>query len=152
MYVNLSSTINILNTDYVFKQTVKRDVSTFVEVYVSDPKVYFCFRGMTAPSGPGPPHYRGFTITQTYTHSVGLLWICDQPDAETSILQHTALTRTDMHASGGIRTRNLSNRFAAGKRLRARGHWDRQPIKLCHVVQRNIKDETLTNILAKSRT
>ena len=57
-----------------------------------------------------------------------------------------------MHASGGIRTRNPSNRAAAGPRLRARGHWDSQPIKLCLVEQRNIEDETLTNILAKSRT
>jgi hypothetical protein len=30
--------------------------------------------GTTAPSGPGPPHYRGFTITLRHTtHSVGLL-------------------------------------------------------------------------------
>jgi hypothetical protein len=39
----------------------------------------------TAPSGPGPPHYRGFTITHTHTRqSIGLLWTSDQPDAETS--------------------------------------------------------------------
>jgi len=25
------------------------------------------FRGATAASGPGPPHYRGFTITLTRT-------------------------------------------------------------------------------------
>jgi hypothetical protein len=24
--------------------------------------------GATAPSGPGPPHYRGFTITLSWTH------------------------------------------------------------------------------------
>jgi hypothetical protein len=29
-------------------------------------------------------------------HSVGLLWTSDQPDAETSTLQHTTLTR-DSH-------------------------------------------------------
>ena len=34
-----------------------------------------------APSGPGPPHCRSFTIT---LHSVRLLWTGDQPDAETS--------------------------------------------------------------------
>jgi hypothetical protein len=40
--------------------------------------IYACilFHGATAPSGPWPPHYRGFTIT--------LLWASDQPDAETS--------------------------------------------------------------------
>ena len=32
--------------------------------------------------------------------------------------------KTDIHASGGIRTRNLSKRAAAGPRLRPCGHWD----------------------------
>jgi len=36
-----------------------------------------------SPSGPGPTHYQGFTITDT-PHSVGLLRTSDQPDAETS--------------------------------------------------------------------
>jgi hypothetical protein len=40
-------------------------------------------RGATAPSGPGPPNYRGFTITDT-SRSVGLLWTSHQPDAEIS--------------------------------------------------------------------
>jgi hypothetical protein len=31
-------------------------------------KVYIFFsNGATAPSGPGPPHYRGFTITLRHT-------------------------------------------------------------------------------------
>jgi len=33
--------------------------------------------------------------------------------------------QTDIHASGGIRTRNLSKRSAAVLRLRQRNHWDR---------------------------
>jgi len=32
----------------------------------------------------------------------------------------------DIHAPGGIRTRNPSKRAAADPRLRLRGHWDRQ--------------------------
>ena len=32
---------------------------------------------------------------------------------------------TDIHAPGGIRTRNPSKRTAANPRLRPRGHWDR---------------------------
>ena len=60
----------------------------FELVKVEFSKLIF-FRGATAPSEPGPPHYRGFTITlsDTHTHtrhSVGLLWASDQPDAETS--------------------------------------------------------------------
>jgi len=34
----------------------------------------------TALSEPGPPYYRGFTVTDT-PHSVELLWTGDQPDA-----------------------------------------------------------------------
>jgi len=30
--------------------------------------------------------------TQTHAHSLGLLWMSDQPDAETSTSQHTTLT------------------------------------------------------------
>jgi hypothetical protein len=81
------------------------------------------FLGATAPSGPGPPHYRGFTITQRHTpHSVGLLWTSDQPVAETSTWKHSQ--KTDIHGPGGIRTRNRSKRAAADPRLRPRGHWD----------------------------
>jgi hypothetical protein len=57
-----------------------------------------CYRFLqwrTAPSGPGPPHQRGFSIPDT-PHSVGLLCVSDQPVAETSTGQHTTLTR-DRH-------------------------------------------------------
>jgi hypothetical protein len=57
----------------------------------------FCSSGATACSGPGPSQYWGFTITLRHTsHSVGLLWAGDQPDAETSARQHITL-RTDRH-------------------------------------------------------
>jgi hypothetical protein len=29
--------------------------------------LFFIFHGATAPSGPGPPHYRGFMITLRHT-------------------------------------------------------------------------------------
>jgi hypothetical protein len=29
--------------------------------------IYLFFHGATAPSGPGPPHYRGFTIILRHT-------------------------------------------------------------------------------------
>jgi hypothetical protein len=56
-------------------------------------------------------------------HSVGLLWTRDQPVAETSTWQHSQ--QTDIHALGGIRTRNPIKRAAVDPRLRPRGHWDR---------------------------
>jgi hypothetical protein len=94
-------------------------------------------QGATAPSGPAPPHYRGFTITlrHTHTHSVGLLWTRDQPDAETSTWQHTTLPRDRIHATGRIRTRNPSKRTAADPCLRRRGYRDRQITR--HAVKSN---------------
>jgi hypothetical protein len=60
---------------------------------------------------------------------VGLLWTTDQLITKTSTWQNTTLT-TDIHAPGGIRTQNLSRQAAADPRLRPRGHWDRQIIKV----------------------
>jgi hypothetical protein len=42
------------------------------------------------PTGPWPPHYRSFTITNT-PHSVGFLWTSDPPDIETATWQHVTL-------------------------------------------------------------
>ena len=72
--------------------------------------------------------------TQDTPQSVGLLWTGDQPDAETSTWQHTALTQTDIRAYSGIRTHNLSKRAAAEGRLRSRGHWDRFIIYCLHKI------------------
>jgi len=58
-------------------------------------------------------------------HSVGLLWMSDQPDAVNSTRQHTTLTRDRQHASGGFRTRNPSKRAAPRWHLRRHGHWGR---------------------------
>ena len=58
-------------------------------------------------------------------HSIGLLWTSDRPDAETSVWQHTTLTRNTIHTPGGIRTRNPSKLAAANPRLktaRVAGH------------------------------
>jgi hypothetical protein len=58
------------------------------------------------------PHSWGYMITHKDTpQSVGLLWTSDQPLAETSTWQH--LQQTNIHALGGIRTRNPSRRSAA---------------------------------------
>jgi hypothetical protein len=71
------------------------------------------------------------------SHSVGLLWTSDQPDAETSTWQHTTLT-ADIHAPPprhAIWTRNPSNRVAADPRLRSRGHWDRLRYMYAYKIQ-----------------
>jgi len=68
------------------------------------------------PSGPGPPHYRDISLTDT-PYSVGLLWRRDQPIADTQLSQEK-----DIYVSGGIRTRNPCKLAAADPRLRPRGN------------------------------
>ena len=78
-----------------------------------------------------PPGGQGLLIIEDSrshpdtSHSVGLLWMSDQLDAETSTWQHTTLP-TDIHSPGGIRTQNSIQLAAADQRLRQRGHWDSQ--------------------------
>ena len=64
--------------------------------------------------------------------SVGLLWTSDQPDAQTSTLQYTALIKDKILATGGIRTRNLSKRAAAEP---PQSHaFDRAATAICYTV------------------
>jgi hypothetical protein len=63
--------------------------------------------------------------SDTHTHSVGVLWKSDQPEAQNSTWQHTTL-KTDSHTcSRVVRTHNSSRPEAAETRLRPRGQWDR---------------------------
>jgi hypothetical protein len=67
-------------------------------------------------------------ITLRHTpQSIGLLRTRDRPVAETSTWQHKHSQETNIHAPGGIRTRDPSKRSAADLRLRPRGHRDRPP-------------------------
>jgi hypothetical protein len=86
---------------YQYRNLIKEDMFVF---------------GATAPSGPGPPHSRGFYFTHNDApQSVGLLWTSDQLVAETSTWQHTTLTTDKYPLSGGIRTHNLSRRAALNR-------------------------------------
>jgi hypothetical protein len=58
-------------------------------------------------------------------HAVGLLWTSDWSVAETSTWQHNTHKR-DIHAPGGIRTRNPSHLAAIDPRRRPHGHWNRR--------------------------
>jgi len=57
------------------------------------------------------------------SRSIRLLWTSDQPDAE-----------TDIHASGGIRTRNLRKRAGADPCLMPCGHRDRPLLDIISTV------------------
>ena len=64
--------------------------------------LFVCFLAQQPPSGPGPPHSRGFWITQNNApQSLGLLCKSDQLVAETYTWQNTTLT-TNIHAPCGI--------------------------------------------------
>ena len=90
--------------------------------------VFVCFwHDSPPPSGPWPPHSRGFYITHNDTQqSVGLLWTGDQLVSQTSTWQHTTLT-TDKHPCFRWDS-NPQSLQASGRnlRLRSRGHWDRR--------------------------
>jgi len=66
----------------------KQNLERFSEKIADAQNNYFTFlyHGATVPRGPRPRLHRGFMITfQLDTlHSVGLLWMSDQPDARTS--------------------------------------------------------------------
>jgi hypothetical protein len=85
--------------------------------------VVFFSSGATAPSEPGPPHYRGFTITLRHT-TLGRTPL-DEWWARRRDLYLTTRNTHKIHAPGGIRTHKPSKRTAADPRLRPRGHWDR---------------------------
>ena len=84
----------------------------------------YIFHGATAPTGQGPPHYRGFTNTDT-PHSVGHLWTRDQPDAKTSTWQHTT-SATERHPYPQLDSNPQFRKASCRKPTpRPRGHWDR---------------------------
>jgi hypothetical protein len=96
---------------------------------INDSKTYTLFfssHGATAPSGPGPPHYRSFTITPRHTHTLGRIpldeWSARRRDRDlTDNVQHSQ--GTDVHVLSGIRTHNPSKGAVTNPRLRPRSHW-----------------------------
>ena len=85
----------------------------------------FFLHGATAPSGSRPPHCRDFTITLRHT-TLGRTPLDEWSVRRRDLYLTTHNThKTDIHAPGGIRTRNPSKREAAGPCLTPRGHWNR---------------------------
>jgi hypothetical protein len=64
---------------------------------------FFPPHGATTSVGRDLPIIEASCSHSDAPHSVGLLWTNDQPYAETSTRQHTAITR-HIHALDGIRT------------------------------------------------
>ena len=98
----------------------------------------------TAPSGPGLPHDRGFTITLGHT-TLGRT-----PQEQVMSSRQRALPdhkqhsqQTGIHAPGGIRTYDPNRQVATDPRLRLRGHWDQSGPKLL-----KLKIVYITNLLS----
>ena len=85
----------------------------------------YIFHGVIAATGPGPPHYRGSTITLTQ-HTQYDEWSARRRDLYLTTQTLTA----DIHALGRIRTRNPNKRAAADPHLRTRGHFDRHIVSM----------------------
>ena len=85
---------------------------------------YFLVIFFTPPhDATAPSIIDAFQAHSDTPHSVGFLWPSDPPIAETSTSQQSQ--QTNLHASGGVRNRNPSNRLAADPRHIPRGHWER---------------------------
>jgi hypothetical protein len=93
------------------------------------------FHGATAPSGPTPPHYEGFTITLSHT-TLGRILLGEWSARRNRSLPDKTwqLQETDVYNLGGFRTHDLSKRGAAYGRLRRRGHWDRLCDRTVHCI------------------
>ena len=108
--------------------TTSNEVSTLAVFLLNSNSRSFSPVAQQPLVGQGLPIIEASRSHSDTPHSVGLPWISDQPDAETSLyLDNTQHSQeTDIHAPGGIRARNPSKQAAEDPRLRPRGHWDRQ--------------------------
>ena len=71
-----SYTLPIIIKELGHESPIFRETSV---LFISSP------HGAKAPSGTGPPHYRGFTITLRHPELGKTFWTSDQPEAETRI-------------------------------------------------------------------
>ena len=69
--------------------------------------------------------------------SVGLLWMSDQLDAETSICQNATFTKRDVRTLGGNQTQNPRRQATADPSVTSLGHWDRR--KFSYVTQNTLR-------------
>jgi len=86
---------------------------------------FFFYQGATAPSGPRPPHCRGFVFTLRHT-TLGRTPLEERSSPTQRLLpdntQHTQ--ETNIHAPGGIRTHSPSKRAAADPRFEGFGDFE----------------------------
>ena len=81
------------------------------------------FPGVTAPTGPGPPHFRGYM--NAFRDTILGRTPLDKWSALFVPYKTQRSHQTDSCTIGGTRTRNPSKRVTPDPRLRQRGHQDR---------------------------
>jgi len=95
-------------------------------IAASSPSFSLFVYGAPASNGPGPPHYRGFTITlikephNRWDYSVRVT-----SPAQRTLTDNTQHLQKKINAPGGIQTHIPSRRAAADQFLRPCGHGDR---------------------------
>ena len=82
-----------------------------------------------SPVGQGPLIHEVSRSHSDPPHLAGLLWMGDQPDAETSTWQHTTPTRAMQPFHRRDSNTQSHKQATADPRLRPRGHLDLQCIK-----------------------
>jgi len=110
-----------------------------------EPRVFLPPHGTTAPTGPGSPHYRNFTITLTHTTFDGTPldeWSTQQTDIKLHITQHSQ--ETNIHASSEIWTCNPSKQSATEPWLGPHGDWDQRKTGAYWIPIRSISHLTTT--------
>jgi hypothetical protein len=115
IFLRKQRSIRILVTAYThYKKICQQNINR---------RIAFFFHSATVPSGPGSPHYPGFTITLRHT-KLGRTppGRVIRPMQLPLPAQHTNSQDTDMPVPGGIRTRNPSKRTAADPLHSPRGH------------------------------
>jgi hypothetical protein len=108
---------------YAFMGCTGRTSSWHINMYEY---VHFFYHGAKALVGQGLLIFEDSWSHSDTPHSVGLLWMRDQHDAETSTWKHTTLAR-DRH-KWPRRDRNPQSQQEGGRRPRLRrlGNWDRR--------------------------
>jgi hypothetical protein len=108
---------------YVIQNSRHVSVNTVSKQSLYSSCIFFSSR--KAPSVPGPPLYRGLTITLTDTpQSIGLMWKSKLP-TQTPTWQKTKSQQRGILFLSLIQTLNYSKRATADARLRQSGYWDR---------------------------
>jgi hypothetical protein len=98
--VKLNRTANSLYCHFIF--TPWRVTLHCITLFATFRHCYFFYYVATAPSGPGPPHYRGFTITLRYT-TLGR-----------TLLTELSVRRRDLHLTTHNTHKRQTSRHPAG--------------------------------------